>query len=105
MVPGVLRQVIPLRIARPDRGRTWTSNPLGISIAKPVATACRAPGCSVTASADEAEPEVAAIPAVEILAGGPIIPAPDHFQQRSADEPLGLGAIELGEDDSSEGSV
>ena len=35
---------MPCFSASPERGRTWTSWPCGISIAKPVATACRLPG-------------------------------------------------------------
>src|SRR6185369_6586465 len=42
---------MPCLSARPERGRTCTSYPVGMASAKPVATACRPPGPSVTSSA------------------------------------------------------
>ena len=48
MVPGAFGKVIQCLSAKPDRGRTCTSNPSGIAIRRPVGTKARAPGSRTT---------------------------------------------------------
>ena len=50
MVPGALSTVIPFFAARPLRGRTCASIPIGSSINKPVPTILRSKGFRVLAS-------------------------------------------------------
>ena len=48
MVPGELSTVMPWRMARPERGRTWPSLPGGNAMAMPVGIMARAPGAIST---------------------------------------------------------